>query len=301
MPTPTPPASEVESPPLAEVLDRLDARLATIERALETLHEGAHAATQTAATLTDIADHAAARAADEGIDLDARLRANLRLIERLSAPETTARLERMLARLEHVEPALDALEQAPALVATTTDILDGWARRLGDAGVDVEDRARRIGALVSGLSAPETLELFEALMARREHLMQALKMSQELPNMLAVVTDIIDHAIARAADQGIDVGALGTNSVDAAARLMRLLQGDEFEALMRSGVFEASTLQVISRAAQALRDVQQERPERMGLLRAVRQGGDPNIQRALGFAVRFGKRFGQLLQPQLDG
>jgi len=106
--------------------------------------------------------------------------------------------------------------------------------------------------------------------------------------------------MAQALESGFDAGAFGQNLGDATSRLFRLLQDEAFEKLMVSGMLDAKTLDVVGRAARALADTHQTCDHaEVGPWGMMKSTKDRRIRRALGFAVRFGKRFGELLSPQL--
>ena len=71
--------------------------------------------------------------------------------------DVAAMLERIDARLERLEQRIDAMasvaDQAPAIVGTTTDIFDEWARERGD----VDQRLRELVALLDRATEPKSL------------------------------------------------------------------------------------------------------------------------------------------------
>jgi uncharacterized protein YjgD (DUF1641 family) len=209
-------------------LDRLERRLDRIEATLGRVTALADHAPPIAAMLADTADEAAARAADRGVDLDARLRAVLTLTERLTAPETVALVERALA----------AAESAPGLLATVADTFDSLVARAGDAGIDVEERLRVLAAVAERLTSPTAL---------------------------AAVREVLDR---------IDV-------------VQRMLE---------SGVLAEAPVAVVEKAAFSMAETCAEHPAPIGPFSALRAMRDPGVQRALGFALRFAKRFGETLE-----
>ena len=127
-------ASGVDVDERARVALRLAERL-TDPATAERLERGLDIAEQLpglVAGTVDTVDSAVARAAASGVDVDERIRVSLALVERLTAPDTAARLHQ----------ALDLAEQAPGVVAGVTDTVDGVMARLAEAGVDVDERLR---------------------------------------------------------------------------------------------------------------------------------------------------------------
>lgn len=209
-------------------LDRLERRLDRIEATMDRITALADRAPPIVATVADTADDLAARAAERGVDLDARLRAALTLAERLTAPETVAMLDRALA----------VAGSAPALAATLADTFDGLVARAGEAGIDVEERLRILTAVAERLTSPAAL---------------------------AAVREVLDR---------IDV-------------VQRMLE---------SGVLAEAPVAVVERAALSMAETCAEHPAPIGPWTALRAMRDPGVQRALGFALRFAKRFGESLE-----
>lgn len=122
---------ETAAPPdLASRLDRLEASLDRVERALTALapigppaRQLVDEAPRLAAIATDVADGFISRVPDA----DARLRALLALALRASRPET----------LERLGAGLDLLDRAPQAVAAAVDVFDAVLAAAAAEGVDV--------------------------------------------------------------------------------------------------------------------------------------------------------------------
>ena len=140
------------------------------------------------------------------------------------------RMERRLARLEERQVAMARLaEQAPAITAAALDTFDDTVARLAKRGVDVDERLRAALRLLERLTDPATLASLEQGLALAE------------------------------AASGAEAAAI----VDGAARALA----------------ETRTTGV--------------RP--VGAWGALRALSDPDLQRGLGVAVEFGRRFGKAL------
>lgn len=86
-----------------------------------------------------------------------------------------------------------------------------------------------------------------------------------------------------------------------ASRLETILNSPEFDALMKSGVFAPQTVGIVGQAGDALvtsYQANQVAPKSIGLMGMFRALQDPDVQRAMGFLVDFGKRFGQAMDGQ---
>ncbi|RMD69021.1 MAG: DUF1641 domain-containing protein [Bacteroidetes bacterium] len=78
------------------------------------------------AMLGDMADDAVRQAAQQGIDMDARLRNGLRALERLTADTT----------IEQLDSLLTLAERAPGIIAMTADIADEAMAKAQAEGLD---------------------------------------------------------------------------------------------------------------------------------------------------------------------
>ncbi|MCB9856148.1 MAG: hypothetical protein H6818_10725 [Phycisphaerales bacterium] len=101
----------------------------------------------TLAATTDTIDDTIARLSARGVDVDARLRASLSLIEELTNENVLASLQRIVARIESLEKLTELASHGADAVATVTDILDDEIARAGAEGIQVD------AALRNGLTA----------------------------------------------------------------------------------------------------------------------------------------------------
>lgn len=139
----------------------------------------------------------------------------------LSAPEATDLGDRLAAierRLARIEPALDALAQAPAIAASAVDVVDEQAARLRDRGVDPEARLMRLLDLTERLTDDATMASLE----------QALTFAHGAPGLAAMAVDIVDEQTGRLRDRGVDVQVRLTR---AGALLERLSDDKTMDAL----------------------------------------------------------------------
>ncbi len=226
------------APDLASTLQRIDERLARLERAADRIESAAAGAPAALAAAVDTADDLARRAQDRGIDLDARLAGAARLLERLTDPRTERVLERLLAAAPLLERALDAAESAPGLLAAAVDTADSLADRARGSGIDLDERVRVVARVLERLTAPEALAAVETLLSRV----------------------------------------------------------DSLQAVLASGVLDPRALSTVAIAGDALAKAANAPPATMGLWGAFRAAGDPEVQRALGFFVRFAHAFGADLE-----
>lgn len=179
-----------------------------------------------------------------------------------------AALERLEGRLSRIEGALARVTNLTAhvepLTAALVDSFDDAATRLSTQGVDMDARLRDALVLAERLTAPETVRALE----------MALTFAQQMPGFVAAAVDSFDDTAARLAERGIDV--------DARARGML-------------GTIEGLTSPAMIAATHALLDAEREPPPRIGMFGMLAALRNPDVQRALGLAVRVAERVGAAL------
>lgn len=285
--------TDVSNATLLALLERIDQRLEKLEGRVNTLSTVIEQTGPTVAGLVDTVDDGVRRLETRGVDVDQRLHDAVGLLERLTAPDTTERLGRLLERLDTVEAAADLAAQAPAMLATFTDVVDAAVAAAQEQDVDVDQRVGAAVSLLGQLTEPDVLDAISVL---ADELPRLAPIVEGLPHTVATTVDIIDDFMARQLAQGVDVEAIFTNMVMVATQVSNILHTPEFGALMESGVLAPRTLEVIGKAGQALADTQHNNIPKVGLLGALRAAGQPDVQRALGFALTFAEKFGQNME-----
>jgi len=155
-------------------------------------------------------------------------------------------------------------------------------------------------------SVAAVLDRLDKRLARiEESLGQAKAMADQAPNAVAMAVDTFDTLCERAADAGIDVDSRTKNLLIALEKLtspsaLRVLQDlldrvDIVEGLLASGLLDPGPVAIVSRAGAALAFTGRESPPSVGAWGALRALKDADIQRALGFALRFAQHFGHAL------
>ncbi len=224
-----------------------------------------------------------------------------------SPASTTSELSRVLAKLDRLEDRLSRLERSvtsldgaiqstPNAIATITDTVDGVTERLVDRGVDIDERIQRLLRLLEKSTEPRALDALEGL----------LETAKQLPLGAAALADTFDSTVARLAEAGIDVDerlqvllqvAERLTAPEALAVVTEVFSNvDAIQRLLESGVFGPGAVHVVGRAARALGRIDFEDTKPVGPLGALRAIWNPDVQRALGFALEFGQRFGQCVQ-----
>lgn len=214
------------------------------------------------------------------------------------------RIERRLDRIEAaLEPAQSLARQAPGVVGVLADTFDSAVERAQARGIDVDERLRALVGLAERASSPEVLRVLDRLLGRLDLVERTLDLAEQAPGIAAMAVDTFDTWIARLQAEGIDVddharnllGALSRlTSPEAVAVLTDLLDHvDELRFLLQSGVLSRPAVAVIGQVGGALSELAQQEPPRAGPFAALRALGDPDVQRALGFAIQLAQHFGK--------
>lgn len=233
-----------------------------------------------------------------------------------SAPnnDITALLQRIderLARVEHaVQRAEAAAATAPAVIATAVDTLDGLAARAQAGGADLDERIAGALRVVERLTDPRTERALERLLAAAPLLERALDLAEQAPGLVATALDTADSLADRARASGVDIDERLRILLRVAERLtapealgaVESLLGkvESLKAVLDSGVLDPRALATVATAGDALAKAAHAPASPMGLWGAFRASGDPEVQRALGFFVRFAHAFGADLHEVPD-
>lgn len=183
----------------------------------------------------------------------------LELTRRLDNPDTAAALDKILDNLELASFMLTSID---GFLQRSDTVIDSLANGVHE---------------IRGLAPANETKLLENV---AQALPQLAAMLPQLVNMMPQITAMLP-ALA-----------------DVATRLETILASREFDALMNSGVFAPRTVGIVGQAGNALVDsyeASQVEPKPLGPIGLFRALNDPDIQRALGFLVDFGKRFGQAM------
>lgn len=130
-------------------------------------------------------------------------------------------------------------------------------------------------------------------------------MAEPVPALVSGAVDTLDDLIRAGQARGIDVDARlssGAQLLERFAscfvltvglRLTEVLDAPQFKALIASDVLAPETLEVVGRAGRALATQSNEACGQTGLFGALGAAQDPDIQRALNFALGFARSFGR--------
>lgn len=175
-------------------------------------------------------------------------------------------------------------------VATGTDFVDETVSRAVASGVDVDSRISGLAELLEQLTRPETMNSLQSLIEHLPQLARLAQLANEFPKLLATAGDFLDEQQLHLAEQGIDVEKALTGSVKAVMQIGTLIDPQSIN---------ATTIGLVDNVARsmnaALSETQRSAPKRIGLFGLIGVLRDPAIQKALAFAIEFGKSFGRNL------
>lgn len=213
-----------------------------------------------------------------------------RLQDKLNDPKVANALLRMLDRAEELDETaaqVTAASQAlPEMVAAGADVIDEACRKASESGIQLEARFQSLIDLFLKVTEPKNMAALNKLVARLPQLEEASRLVEEMPNLVATMGDVFEDYARQAQQNGIDIEksvALGMRA-----------------ALLFGSKMDDQTLDTISNIAEALTvtqcdDCKAEGPQALGPLGLVKTMSNPEVQKSLGFAIRFAKCFGRTL------
>lgn len=224
------------------------------------------------------------------------------LEESISSAKIYEIMTQILHRLDSLEKSASNVEaiagKLPAVMSITTDAVDEFYANAVSSGIDMDDRLKNGLKLLVQLTEPKAMKALSLLLEKMDSLEPLLKTLDSLPNTLAVIVDSFDEMYKNAARSGVDIESLMKQASDTALMLNELLKSDELKALMNSGVLNPKTVYMVGQAGCALANCKDDQPERVGIIGLLKAICNRDLQRAVGFLVRFGKRFGHLLDDK---
>jgi hypothetical protein len=223
------------------------------------------------------------------------------LIDALTRLE--ARLDRLEAKVDDLSASTASLRAAAARLPIVADAAGATAQFVWDElaadGIDPIATGTRAATLARQAARPEMLALAERLVQKSGDLTFVLNTVDALDAKLVeagtsrqAVTDRAIGLAARLAGRMDDV-SFALDSLDQLDARLKAA-GLSRQALVQQGLDVAAS-DVAAKATQALVETRREPIQPAGLFAALKAIGDPDLQRALGFALAIGRRFGALL------
>lgn len=185
--------------------------------------------------------------------------------------------------------------------ATGADVVDEQVSKAAEAGVDVEPRLSSLFGLLVQLTEPETMKALETLIQRLPQLAKLAQLADEVPNLLASLGDVFDDFQQRCQRQGIDLEGSMVNGLHAALWLGCNVDEEDLARLgelLKSDLLSHESISVIGNAANALSAAEKEnaqatQPKQIGLFGLMGVLRNPEVQKAVAFAAKFGEEFGR--------
>lgn len=215
------------------------------------------------------------------------------LHEKLSDPKVANALLRLLDRAEELDQTACQITEAskalPGMFAAGVDFADEACRNASQSDIDIEGRFKSLLALFLRISEPKNVDALSKLVSRLPQLEEASRLLDEAPNLVATLGDVFDDYARQALEDGVDLEKSVTHGLRAA-----LLFGSKMD---------DQTVETISNAARALavsqcEDCQAEGPQKVGPFGLLNAMSNPDVQKSLGFAIRFAKCFGSTLKER---
>lgn len=248
----------------------------------------------------------------QAVYIDATTPEGSELQKRLSDGKIIQSLDHLLAKIETLEQAVTqlntAMAQGPGLISMAADSIDEAFRQSAENGVQIEERLSNALAIADKLTAPAMVEKLNSV----------LEFADQAPGLASMVTDAVDEAFKRSAENGINIeerlgAALNLANKLTAPEMVQKLEGllalseqapglismfvdaiDE-EMAKASGLDLATLTKLgtnLTESVAVAERMPQEKVSAFGLFRALR---DPDRQKALGFLMNLAKAFGQKL------
>ncbi len=127
-------AEKLTEPRTVEVLSGLLDRMDQLEELVKLTDQ----APGMMAMMVDAADEQYRLATESGVDVEARIKTGLTLVEKLTTPESMEVLSKLVDHMDALDNAVGLLDQAPGMVAMGVDIADEYARTASASGLDID-------------------------------------------------------------------------------------------------------------------------------------------------------------------
>lgn len=200
------------------------------------------------------------------------------LAARLSDPDVSAALGRILDRVDALESGVRTLEtvaeRAPVLIDAAAETADLFMNQAQDAGIDVFERGMQGAAVLEKASRPENLALVDGLLDHGETLQFA---TEKLLNSPLMERENLEATL------------------ELLGRLTEVASTPAFQKLLDSGLLEDSALGTAGAATTALVEARSANIEPVGMFGVLGKLGDPDVKKAMGFTFALLKRFGAKL------
>ena len=228
------------------------------------------------------------------------------LADRLNDPHTVDVLHRLLDHAESLDQMLSVARDLPSLIAIAVDFFDAISLKASQEGIDIEQRASDLFALLVQVTEPDNLRAIERLVAKLPKLEQGSALLDELPSLLATAMDVFDEWATQLKADGIALEQSLRQGLHAALYLGGQVRKEELDRigfLLKSEVMSENSVATVGMAGSALSSCHRGTcehpvPKRVGLFGLLGAIRDPKTQRALSFGLQFAKCFGGVLEDE---
>ena len=188
--------------------------------------------------------------------------------------------------------------------ATGADVVDETVSKAAMDGVDVEPRVSGLLGLLLQMTEPENMKALQTLIGRLPQLAELAKVADEVPNLIASLGDVFDDFQKRCESEGINLECSMVNGLHAALWLGCQIDKQDLSRLgelLKSDILSRESIQVIGNAANALTATQKDsssdaEKQRIGMFGLLGVLKNPEVQKAVAFAAKFGEEFGRNME-----
>lgn len=194
-------------------------------------------------------------------------------------------------------------QAAEDIFATMVDVFDEQCEKINQTESGVEERTQNLMRLFMKVTEPKSISALESLIDRLPELEKLMQLAAEMPDLFATLVDVFDEFAAQLKEDGVDLEKSVKQGLHAALWLGCRVSHEELERLgylLRSDVLDPHALEVVGHAGTSLARCQQQScelstPDQVGVFGVLKAMRDPNVQRSIGFALRFARCFGGCL------
>ena len=207
------------------------------------------------------------------------------LAEKLADPDVNAALVRILDRddtLEGTVKVLDNLaEHGPWMLDTGVQMTTMLVAEAAKTGIDPIALGQRSLCIAQKAIQPEALDLVETAL--------------DNPKVAAFALNTGAKVFQALEDNGTDMDALEAHAVKASVKLAAIATSPEADKALDSGLLDPKTVGMAEHAGHALTEVQAEGPQSPGIFGLMFAPFDSDVMRFLGFGLSFARKMGKRL------
>jgi len=208
------------------------------------------------------------------------------------------RLDRIEAKVGAIEDSVEVLGAFRARLPELADAAATTAQLALDetvpAGTHPVDYAMRMVDIGKKAAHPDNVAVLGRLVERDNVAMLGRLLDRA--EDLALLLDLLDRLDGALQSRGLDRRAVAEKSVDLAAVLAKVATSPEADKLLAAGgPLEKEALVTVHKTTEDLVTTVRSGSQPVGLFGALSRMGDPEVQKAVGFALAFAKELGRRL------